>query len=304
MAAQRDTVMRQFPTPLVVGFDGSPASLCAAGAAVDIAERSGSKAHLVTVIRGGESERGGEGRARRMLRDYTTGLRATQRRLVTEGLRVGDAPTEIARVADEVDAGLIVVGASHRTGLAKLLLGSTVESLLQRVPCPLLILSGDRVAWPPDEVVIGDDATAEARQAGDLASEIGALYEAQVTLLEAMPMDGQIAEAASWMGSVRELFEDRLQDRADDVERACGSRPTVRLVDGAAARALMALVGGDRGRRTLVALGTGGRAGLASVLHPSVALAVAHGTTGPVLVSPVGDGGVRSADRPRASAEG
>jgi nucleotide-binding universal stress UspA family protein len=137
-------------------------------------------------------------------------------------------------------------------------------------------------------VVIGDDATPEARLAGDLASQIGALYGAEITLLEAMQLDGGIAEAASWMGPVRELFEDRLQDRADDLETAFGSRPTVRLVDGPAAAALVDVVSTQCGRRTLMALGTGRRAGLAGVLHPSVALAVADAATGPVLVSPVG----------------
>jgi nucleotide-binding universal stress UspA family protein len=136
----RASPLRLFPTDLVVGFDGSAASRSAAGAATALADRGGSRVHLVTVIPVSDSERGGEARARRELRDYTKSLRASQRRLLCEELRVGDAPTEIVRRAAELGARLIVVGTSHRTGLAKVLFGSTFASLLQRALCPLLIL--------------------------------------------------------------------------------------------------------------------------------------------------------------------
>ena len=287
--------MLPFPTPLVVGFDGSHAAIGAAAAALDLAERGGATVHLVTVIR--HEEGSGEARARRVLRDYTTALPSPRRRLVFEEYRAGDAAAEIAQLASDLEAGLLIVGTSHRTGVARVLLGSTVERLLDYAPCPMLIVGAGPHAWPPDEVVIGDDATPEARVAGNLAVAIGALYGAAATLLEAMPIDGDLGEsAASWIGPVRELFEDRLEDRAEEMEHACGVRPTVLLVDGPAAPALAGLVGGARGRRTLVAVGTGRRAGLAGVLHPSVALAVAHAATGPVLISPVGAGGVGSAE--------
>jgi nucleotide-binding universal stress UspA family protein len=299
----RESPLRLLPTDLVVGFDGSAASRSAAGAATALAERSGSRVHLVTVIHVSDSGRGGEARARRELRDYTKSLRASQRRLLSEELRVGDAPTEIVRLAAELNARLIVVGTSHRTGLAKLLLGSTVEGLLRHATCPLLVVSADPDAWPPAQVVVGDDATAEAHLAGDLACEIGALYGAELTLLEAMTLDGPVATGANWMGPVRDLFEDRLKDRADDLEAAYGSRPSVRLADGTPASVLVDVVGGDHGRRTLVALGTGRRASLARVLHPSVALAVAGAATGSVLISPVGVPRVDSPRRQHATIE-
>jgi nucleotide-binding universal stress UspA family protein len=279
----------QFPMALVVGFDGSAASRCAATAALDLAERTGSEAHLVTVIRPPESERGAEAVARRLLRDYTTALSESQRNLVSEVLRVGDAATEIAAVATEVAARLAVVGTSHRSGLAKALFGTTVGSLLRRVACPLLITPEDPDAWPPGRVVLGDDATTEARAAGNLAAEIAALYGAAMTLLEAMPVDAaSVGWKAEQLARMRELFEDRLEDRADELA-LWGIRPTIRLVDGAATLELLAALRGDESRRTLVAMGTGRRAGLDSVFHPSVALAVADGARGPALVSPVGE---------------
>jgi len=275
---------------------GTPASRSAATAAADLAERTGSLAHFVTVIPDRERGRRGEATARRALRDCTAALGASRRRLASEEFRIGETATEIAQVADEVGAGLIVLGTSHRTGLAKVLLGTTLGSLLERALSPLLIIPADATAWPSCQVVIGDDATVESRLAGDIASEIGALYGAEITILEAMALHRQTEHsAATWTGQVRGLFEDRLQDRADEMERASGSRPALRLVAGAAVPALLDMLTGERGSRTLVALGTHRRTGLEGMFHSSVALAVVGSATGAALISPVGARGIGSA---------
>ncbi|BCR05444.1 universal stress protein [Desulfuromonas versatilis] len=45
---------------------------------------------------------------------------------------------EICRLADEENAGLIVIGTHGRTGLSHLLIGSTAERVVQHASCPVL----------------------------------------------------------------------------------------------------------------------------------------------------------------------
>jgi nucleotide-binding universal stress UspA family protein len=50
----------------------------------------------------------------------------------------GDVVTEILRVAQEVNADLIVMGTHGRTGLGRLLMGSVAELVVRKAACPVL----------------------------------------------------------------------------------------------------------------------------------------------------------------------
>src|SRR5437870_2298337 len=53
----------------------------------------------------------------------------------------GDPPTEILRVAQEINADLIVLGTPGRTGLGLLLLGSVAEQIVRKATCPVLTVT-------------------------------------------------------------------------------------------------------------------------------------------------------------------
>ncbi len=50
----------------------------------------------------------------------------------------GDPATEIERVAQERGCDLIVLGTHGHTGLRRLFLGSIVDNIIRRAPCPVL----------------------------------------------------------------------------------------------------------------------------------------------------------------------
>jgi nucleotide-binding universal stress UspA family protein len=52
----------------------------------------------------------------------------------------GYPPEALVAAARRLDADLVVMGTRGRTGLAHLLLGSTAERVLQRAPCPVLVV--------------------------------------------------------------------------------------------------------------------------------------------------------------------
>jgi len=55
-------------------------------------------------------------------------------------LRDGAAADEILRLADEIDADLIVIGSHGRRGIAKALLGSVAESVVRHAHRPVVTI--------------------------------------------------------------------------------------------------------------------------------------------------------------------
>ena len=64
---------------------------------------------------------------------------------VEEVIVHGDAATEIVRVARESSVDLIVVSSHGRTGLGRILFGSTAEAVVRHATCPVLVVK------PPQE---------------------------------------------------------------------------------------------------------------------------------------------------------
>jgi nucleotide-binding universal stress UspA family protein len=71
---------------------------------------------------------------------------ATDSGLDAEGLAVADDVTvadTLVRLAKDYEAGVVAVG-THRHGrLAELLLGSTARGVIERAPCPVLVVRSD-----------------------------------------------------------------------------------------------------------------------------------------------------------------
>ena len=52
----------------------------------------------------------------------------------------GDPGSGIVQIAEDLDAGLIVISSHGRTGIPRLLLGSVAERVVRLAPCPVLVL--------------------------------------------------------------------------------------------------------------------------------------------------------------------
>jgi nucleotide-binding universal stress UspA family protein len=55
-------------------------------------------------------------------------------------LSMGKAAQEIVLVAEEIDAGLIVMGSTGQGGIRRALLGSVSESVVKHAHCPVLVV--------------------------------------------------------------------------------------------------------------------------------------------------------------------
>jgi nucleotide-binding universal stress UspA family protein len=137
---------------IVVGDDDSDASAAAIEEASRLAERApAGELHVVHVMpvptpSASPSAPSGASdlaylaeiqESGRMLRARLDPLRTRGMRLAAH-VRLGRPDREIAQLATDLGADLIVVGVHGRRGIQRLLLGSVTESLVRHAPCPVL----------------------------------------------------------------------------------------------------------------------------------------------------------------------
>jgi nucleotide-binding universal stress UspA family protein len=136
---------------VLVGLDLTPSSADVLGAAANLGRMSPIELHVAHVLPLPPAESLGVVHADREVRFANLVDSATThlRRLVTEAappservflhIRSGVSDVEIAQLASDVAADLLVVGTHGRTGLERLILGSVAESVVRHAPCPVLV---------------------------------------------------------------------------------------------------------------------------------------------------------------------
>ena len=148
---QQNNVQRSNHRVIVVGIDFSEASADALKEAVLLAKNSSPAelhvVHVVTVPVASASIGGSPlpvplamtaiDQTAKALEQWLTPLREGPA-LVAGHVRVGRPDREIAQVASDVGADLIVVGTTGKQGLTRLVLGSVAESLVRHAPCAVL----------------------------------------------------------------------------------------------------------------------------------------------------------------------
>jgi nucleotide-binding universal stress UspA family protein len=151
MTTQAKTSQERNRYVVIVGVDFSDASAGALDVAAELAERAhGAELHLVHVVpvaippafvgATGAPELGNRVDIQECSEKLKSWLEPLQgRRIRLAGhVRVGSPDREIAQVASDLGADLIVVGAQGKRGLERLLLGSVAESLVRSAPCAVL----------------------------------------------------------------------------------------------------------------------------------------------------------------------
>lgn len=86
-------------------------------------------------------------------------------------MRQGGAELEIINAAKEMECDLIILGTHGRTGLDRLLLGSTAEKVVRKAGCPIFVVrpqehdfvTGDAAGWPGDSSYLESEIESEMR---------------------------------------------------------------------------------------------------------------------------------------------
>jgi universal stress protein A len=86
-------------------------------------------------------------------------------------MRQGGAEYEIVKAAKELDCDLIILGTHGRTGVDRLLMGSTAEKVVRKAGCPLFVvrphehdfISGESADWSGDASYLESEIETEMK---------------------------------------------------------------------------------------------------------------------------------------------
>ena len=145
--------MSIFPTTILLATDGSKEAQLAATTAADLTEKTNSELHVVTVgpdyplyelpehpadfedvLRKNRRE------AKEMLEQQAKQMEEAGVTINETHLREGRASEEIVQVAEEIGAGLIVMGSRGYGRLRRALLGSVSDAVVRHAHCPVTIV--------------------------------------------------------------------------------------------------------------------------------------------------------------------
>lgn len=131
--------MDPFPTVILLATDGSEEAREAARMAAGIAEGTGSELHLVYVgATGGADPRLYEQMRRSsqaLLDEQAQKMRDAGAKIAKRHLRNGRPEQEIVALAEELGAGLIVMGGRGLGGMKRALMGSVSDSVVRNARC-------------------------------------------------------------------------------------------------------------------------------------------------------------------------
>jgi nucleotide-binding universal stress UspA family protein len=123
---------------IVVGVAKSESSARAVEVAIDLAQRYDAHLHLVMAF---ERSRGAPvGDARDEAETHLSRIGAACPVDVSTHAVPGDPAASVVRIADEVDADLVVVGNQGMKGTARRVLGSIPNTIAHSAPCSVLIV--------------------------------------------------------------------------------------------------------------------------------------------------------------------
>ena len=150
--------MSIFPTKILLATDGSEEAQLALSTAVDQANSTNSELHLVSVGPWSPDPAYHNHEASFRWETYEDVVKAIgkeaqqilaeQVKKVEEAggtvqeayVRRGRKDQEIVRLAEEIGAGLIVIGSRGRAGVRRALMGSVSDSVVRHAHCPVLVV--------------------------------------------------------------------------------------------------------------------------------------------------------------------
>ena len=154
--------MSIFPTKILLATDGSEEAQLALRTAVDQANSTNSELHLVTVgpwnpdpayathevsFRWQTYEEVSEAigkEAQQILDEQVEKIKEAGGAVQEAHLRRGRKDQEIVRLAEEIGAGLIVVGSRGRGGVRRALMGSVSDSIVRHAHCPVMVVRKEK----------------------------------------------------------------------------------------------------------------------------------------------------------------
>ena len=156
--------MSIFPTKILLATDGSSEAELATRTAVDLARTCDSELHVVYVaddpsmallyaeasdpegvelqdpILEEDLKRSFERRGRELLDAEAERVRSAGGTVAQAHLMMGEVDREIVHLAEDLGAGLVVIGSRGRGGMRRALMGGVSDSVVRHAHCPVMVV--------------------------------------------------------------------------------------------------------------------------------------------------------------------
>jgi nucleotide-binding universal stress UspA family protein len=285
------------PLVFIAGFDGSLASMAAVRLARRLAKATGADVLAATVFspaplvpgKGASAMADAElDQAIRQAAEHTLAQLHEPESVQRRTIPGRSAAQGLHELAEQENAGLIAVGATHHGTAGRIVLGSVGHRLLHGAPCPVLVAPAD-ASDTIRTIAVAFDGEDESRAALLFASDLARRLEARLALIAAVqptvpyglagtgPLQVEAEEAAKEHGRMR--CEEAIADLPGGVQAE------MRVVVGPPGRSIA-----EAAREGIDLLVTGSRAygPLKAVLLGSTSGHLADHAACPVLIVPRG----------------
>jgi nucleotide-binding universal stress UspA family protein len=146
--------MSIFPTTILLATDGSRDAELALTTAIDVANSTNSELHVVTIspgypsydVRSPEVMEALRERAEDILNAQAAKIEREGGKVAEKHLRIAERyrAEQIVQVAEDIGAGLIVMGSRGLGGVRRALMGSVSDSVVRHAHCPVLVVRPER----------------------------------------------------------------------------------------------------------------------------------------------------------------
>ena len=193
-------------TKVLLCTDGSPASDRAARMAIELSNKLGFALHVVCVEpvdayglpehavyapdTQGYLREPFERLARERLDEEAAKIREAGGEIAEAHAGFGRPDAEIVRLAEELNAGLVVLGSQGFGALRRAVMGSVSLSVVRHAHCPVLVVRGEGTEETlPDRILLAIDGSAEAYAASQTAAKLSDHIGSELHLVYVLPMD-------------------------------------------------------------------------------------------------------------------
>jgi nucleotide-binding universal stress UspA family protein len=295
--------MSIFPARILLATDASREAEFAVRAAHELANETGSELHVVHVLPlpidtqdpssfEPEVRRRFEERTRARLDETVGVIHESGGKVAESHLRTGRPDAEIVDLAEEISAGLIVMGSRGLGPARRSLLGSVSDSVVRHAHCPVMVVRGAALAFPT-RILLATDGSAEANIAASTAADLAnsTASELHVVCVGRMPMVFYESPGVTMqepelqdrtVKDAEQATRTRLEELVNELGEAGGEVTEAHARVGIADTEIVGLAGSLGAG--LVVMGSRGRGPLRRALMGSVSDSVVRHAPCPVLV--------------------
>ena len=233
-----------------------------------------------------------EREAREKLDEKVEKIREVGGEVAEAHARIGRPDVEIVGLAEELEAGLVVLGSRGLGSLKRAMMGSISDSVVRHAHGPVLVVRGNRRErdYLPGRILLATDGSEEAASATRAAVEIANATGSELHIIFALFTDETLPyphpyARERWEASVERAKHDArdfVDEQAKRIEAEGGTVKEAHLAFGTPDQEIVKL--GEELDTGLIVVGSRGLGGIRRALMGSVSGSVVRHAHGPVLV--------------------